>query len=137
MAQGRSTKFISMIKLVRTSRLSIKNSLSDRERRCAGAPMHRCGCEDRVLDGPASGALVVFWCFVLNPHRRSPYSKLLSGGKGSKGRNELDWVGVDTLSLWCFTPTAVYNTYRGTSLIRNSPPLGPYSRPMPRALWWS
>ena len=27
--------------------------------------------------------------------------------------------------------------YRGTSLIRNSPPLGPCSRPMPRALWWS
>ena len=27
--------------------------------------------------------------------------------------------------------------YRGTSLIRNSPPLGPYSRYMPRALWWS
>ena len=26
---------------------------------------------------------------------------------------------------------------RGTSLIRNSAPLGPYSRPMPRALWWS
>jgi len=27
--------------------------------------------------------------------------------------------------------------YRGTSLIRNSAPLGPYSRNMPRALWWS
>ena len=27
--------------------------------------------------------------------------------------------------------------YRGTSLIRNSSPLGPYSRLMPRALWWS
>ena len=27
--------------------------------------------------------------------------------------------------------------YRGTSLIRNSLPLGPYSRPVPRALWWS
>ena len=27
--------------------------------------------------------------------------------------------------------------YRGTSLIRNCPPLGPYSRTMPRALWWS
>ena len=27
--------------------------------------------------------------------------------------------------------------YRGTSLIRNRPPLGPYSRTMPRALWWS
>ena len=25
---------------------------------------------------------------------------------------------------------------RGTSLIRNSAPLGPYSRTMPRALWW-
>jgi len=27
--------------------------------------------------------------------------------------------------------------YRGTSLIRNSAPLGPYIRTMPRALWWS
>ena len=27
--------------------------------------------------------------------------------------------------------------YRGISLIRNSPPLGPYSRPMLRTLWWS
>jgi len=27
--------------------------------------------------------------------------------------------------------------YRVTSLIRNSAPLGPYSRTMPRALWWS
>ena len=28
-------------------------------------------------------------------------------------------------------------TYRGTSLIRNSAPLGTYSRTVPRALWWS
>ena len=27
--------------------------------------------------------------------------------------------------------------YRGTSLRRNSGPLGTYSRTMPRALWWS
>ena len=27
--------------------------------------------------------------------------------------------------------------HRGTSLIRNSTPLRPYSRTMPRALWWS
>ena len=27
--------------------------------------------------------------------------------------------------------------YRATSLIRNSAPLGPYSRTMPRALRWS
>jgi len=28
-------------------------------------------------------------------------------------------------------------SYMGTSLIRNRLPLGPYSRPLPRALWWS
>jgi len=27
--------------------------------------------------------------------------------------------------------------YRGTSLVRNRRPLGPYSSPMPGALWWS
>ena len=27
--------------------------------------------------------------------------------------------------------------YRGTSLIRNTPPPGPFSRTKPRALWWS
>ena len=27
--------------------------------------------------------------------------------------------------------------YRSTSLKRNCFPLGPYSKPMPRALWWS
>jgi len=27
--------------------------------------------------------------------------------------------------------------YRGTSLIRNIAPLGPFSRNMPRAIWWS
>ena len=28
-------------------------------------------------------------------------------------------------------------TYRGTSLIINTPLLGPYSRTIPRVLWWS
>ena len=27
--------------------------------------------------------------------------------------------------------------YRGTSLIRNTPLLGPYSRTIPRVVWWS
>jgi len=27
--------------------------------------------------------------------------------------------------------------YRGTSLIRNTPPLGPYSKTLPRVIWWS
>jgi len=31
----------------------------------------------------------------------------------------------------------VVQTYRGTLLIRNSPPLGHYSRTKPRTLWWS
>ena len=29
------------------------------------------------------------------------------------------------------------NRYMGTSLIRNTPPVGPYSSPMPRDVWWS
>ena len=31
--------------------------------------------------------------------------------------------------------TFVQLPYRGTSLIRKTPPVGPYSIPMPRALW--
>ena len=34
-------------------------------------------------------------------------------------------------------PACWYAWYRGTSLMRNNPFLGPYSRLMPRALWWS
>ena len=43
---------------------------------------------------------------------------------------EAPLLGVEPLS-------AARNVmYRGTSLIRNSAPLGPYSSNMPRALWW-
>ncbi|KAJ1492134.1 hypothetical protein T484DRAFT_3025558 [Baffinella frigidus] len=38
--------------------------------------------------------------------------------------------------LVCLRPEAG-PSYRGTSLIRNRPPLGPYSRTMPTVLWWS
>ena len=34
-------------------------------------------------------------------------------------------------------PGVAFGVYRGTSLIRNRRPLGPYSRTMPRAIWWS
>ena len=34
------------------------------------------------------------------------------------------------------TPSKL-KSYRGTSLIRNRTPLGPHSRTMPEALWWS
>ena len=44
----------------------------------------------------------------------------------------------DTLSISClyksFIMTSEVPPYRGTSLLRNCPPLGPYSRSMPRAL---
>ena len=35
-----------------------------------------------------------------------------------------------------YQPRSVRPPYRGTSLIRNSPLVGPYSRTMPRAPWW-
>ena len=37
-----------------------------------------------------------------------------------------DWAGE-----------GLHHAYKGTSLVRNCFPLRPYSRPMPRALWWS
>jgi hypothetical protein len=33
--------------------------------------------------------------------------------------------------------TGIVSAYRDTSLIRNTRPVGPYSRLMPMALWWS
>jgi len=46
--------------------------------------------------------------------------------------------GVPSLLLGRLgAPLAGGKAYRGTSLIRNRPTLGPYSRPMPRALWLS
>ena len=44
---------------------------------------------------------------------------------------DFKWPGQERMRL------PEKNIYRGTSLIRNSNPLGPYSRVMPRALWWS
>ena len=38
---------------------------------------------------------------------------------------------------WSVAGVRTLSEYRGTSLIRNSAPLGPYSGNMPRALWCS
>ena len=38
---------------------------------------------------------------------------------------------------WGDVQVSIPTTHKGTSIIRNRLPLGPYSRPMPRALWWS
>jgi hypothetical protein len=35
------------------------------------------------------------------------------------------------------SPVLIETSYRSTSLIRKRTPLGPYSRTMPRGLWWS
>ena len=42
---------------------------------------------------------------------------------------------VPIVSLFTLVP--ILHSYRGTSLIRNSAFLGPYSTIMSRALWWS
>ena len=41
------------------------------------------------------------------------------------------------LSHLKYTVVNHFILYRGTSLIRNIPILGPYSRTSPRVLWWS
>ena len=52
----------------------------------------------------------------------------------------IDGVGGSQVFLRPFyTALLHFNrvAYRGTSLIRTPPPLGPYDTLMPRALWWS
>jgi len=44
---------------------------------------------------------------------------------------------VEVLSMRYKSVNFRAKKYKGTSLIRNSAPLGPYSGTMPRALWWS
>ena len=48
-----------------------------------------------------------------------------------------DLKDLEVMSLETGCCRRVRRVYRGTSPIRNSAPLGPYSRNMPRALWWS
>jgi len=42
------------------------------------------------------------------------------------------WQGREEVKPKPLTPTLTW----GTSLIRSCPPIGPYIRTMPRALWW-
>ena len=51
-------------------------------------------------------------------------------------------LGRESVAFSVGSPTyphgiAYRRVYRGTLLIRNSADLGPYSRAMPSALWWS
>ena len=44
---------------------------------------------------------------------------------------------IEKLGLPPAQPQPRMQGYRGTSLIRNTPRLGPYSRTIPRVIWWS
>ena len=65
-AQGRSTKIISMIKWIRTSRLSIKNSLSEVLPSVAGGPWRWRGSQSAPLrwDGTISWRISVIKGFA-------------------------------------------------------------------------
>ena len=52
--------------------------------------------------------------------------------QGSKLRDE----GIQEYQLFLQTLLGGPSRYRVTSLIRNCAPLRPYSRTMPRAIWW-
>ena len=92
MAQGRSTKIISMIKWIRTSRLSIKNSLSP-DRFSAQQPEIRALLEEYLPPPPPPHILFAPFVFAL-ASRIQP--------------------------LYTCVPRPPH--YRGTSLIRNRPP---------------
>jgi len=57
----------------------------------------------------------------------------LSLSLSARGGSHVGTPGEDTGSGWA----SVQRKCRGTSLIRNSTPIGPYSKTRPRALWWS
>ena len=85
--------------------------------------------QSRLASDPVTGAAAEWWC--------TPHSLL---------RRILDPPPLDTVAVYlaassCLPPSerchGVFSArYRGTSLIRNTPPVGPYSRPRPGALWW-
>ena len=52
-------------------------------------------------------------------------------------RFQVSGLGFMAARSKMWTPvTLKMQSYRGTSLIRNSAPLGPYSRTLHRVLWW-
>ena len=45
------------------------------------------------------------------------------------------YLSISTGKIGHDQSTGTIGYYRGTSLMRNTPPVGPYSRPMPRDRW--
>ena len=114
MAQGRSTEIITMIKWIRTSRLSIKElSLS-------------------VEAGVYQPATI--WS---NREGSHTFVSLNSRIESHKEEDEVPWVSKPAWQALLWKCALRLPRYRGTSLTRNNPPVGPYSRVLPRALRWS
>jgi len=55
--------------------------------------------------------------------------------KKKKNAHSSDVSLASDRQLFSLTVRTVY--YRGASLIRNTPLIGPYSRTIPRVIWWS
>ena len=134
MAQGRSTKIISMIKWIRTSRLLTKNSLArafefvrySHARRPAVERTRQMYCDPKgrraLLRVPSTEGRSVCLCWE--------HSK----PKGPKGKSEPDSgpdfrvLALKALKVFPFRSKAVSTheredgPYECTSLIRNSPP---------------
>ena len=89
-----------------------------------------------MANGGTAGGRGVVWCGVV-----CRLAGRLACWCGRGGPRLWCAVGV---WLWrglrvCLRPCALFDSremgiYRGTSLIRNCPPVGPYRRPMPRVL---
>jgi len=129
---------ITMTKWIRTSRLSIHNSRSVGE----GWP-HRFGSSSTL----ASSSSLLPSSLELSDHKSmslkyEPSSQHASGPNCSSLRVRLarSWHPTSAMEGRHSGHLEVLEIlelleYRGTSLIRKHLPLGPYSRPEPRALW--
>ena len=68
---------------------------------------------------------------------------MCSGSEAGSYLRLIDFLYHSTLGLRVILarrsghPRLLRSMYRGTSLIRNTPLLGPYRRTIPRVLWWS
>ena len=156
MAQSRSTNIISMIKWIQTSRLSINNSLhvlisalftgigkfwrkyphtigfdltsQPKERLCYPPTAHLALLCDTFTQNERSSR-----CRVNAAHVRQT--------RPDSGVGLIHFQVKDHKTCKLFPPRLAVDelftddAYRGTSITRNSKPLGPYSRNMPRALW--
>jgi len=65
--------------------------------------------------------------------------RLVEGERGTASGTAWDRPasGERAWGCWDFPRKGQETGYRGISLIRNTPLLGPYSRTIPRVLWWS